>query len=95
MLDGVQIIAEEKAKSENLHGVDLTDRDQIFKSILPQENFVDRRIADFNEIEDESEDDIKYEDGAKAKDELLRNSTDNESTARQYVGELFSRLAGQ
>ena len=34
-LDGVQIIAEEKAKSENLHGVDLKDREQIFKTMLP------------------------------------------------------------
>ena len=34
-LDGVQIIAEEKAKSENLHGVDLKDREQIFKAMLP------------------------------------------------------------
>ena len=34
-LDGVEIIAEEKAKSENLHGVDLKDREQIFKAMLP------------------------------------------------------------
>ena len=45
MLDGVEIIAEEKVKAENLHGQDLNDRDKIFKAMLPQENFVDRRIA--------------------------------------------------
>lgn len=53
MLDGVQIIAEEKAKSENLHGIDLKDREQIFKMMLPQENFVDRRICVFEDIEEE------------------------------------------
>ena len=94
MLDGVQIIAEEKAKSENLHGVDLKDREQIFKAMLPQENFVDRRIAVFEDIEEESEDDMVIEDPS---DQTLsinpRDSTDNETTARQYVGELFSRIA--
>ena len=94
MLDGVQIIAEEKAKSENLHGVDLKDREQIFKAMLPQENFVDRRIAVFEDIEEESDDDMVIEDPS---DNTLsinpRDSTDNETTARQYVGELFSRIA--
>ncbi len=35
MLDGVEIIAEEKVKSENLHGIDLNDREKIFKAMLP------------------------------------------------------------
>jgi len=30
MLDGVEIQAEEKVKAENLHGVDLNDREKIF-----------------------------------------------------------------
>lgn len=89
MLDGVQIIAEEKAKSENLHGIDLKDREQIFKMILPQENFVDRRICVFEDIEEESED----EPGKPIDNSLHKISTDNDSTARQYVGELFSRIA--
>ena len=44
MLDGVEISSEEKVKAENLHGYDLQDREIIFKSILPDEKFVDRRI---------------------------------------------------
>lgn len=44
MLDGVDIIAEEKVKAENLHGADRNDRETIFKSLLPQEKFIDRRM---------------------------------------------------
>ena len=36
-------------------GVDLNDREQIFKKMLPQENFVDRRISLYEDIEQESE----------------------------------------
>ena len=31
-------------KAENLYGMDLEDRKAIFKEILPDEEFVDRRI---------------------------------------------------
>lgn len=62
MLDGVDIIAEEKAKAENLHGVDVNDREKIFQAMLPQENFVDRRINVFEDIEEESEDEISVGD---------------------------------
>jgi len=98
MLDGVQIIAEEKVKSENLHGVDLKDREQIFKTMLPQENFVDRRISVYEEIEEESDDDVVIEQSAARATNTsfnVRDSTDNENTARQYVGELFSRIAAK
>lgn len=43
-------------KAENLHGVDIADRETIFKAMLPQENFVDRRINVLEDIEAESED---------------------------------------
>jgi len=55
-LDGTLIMAEEKIKAENLHGVDVTDRQTIFQTMLPQENFVDRRINIYEDIEVESED---------------------------------------
>ena len=35
LLDGNLIQAEEKVKAENLHGVDLNDREKIFKAMLP------------------------------------------------------------
>jgi hypothetical protein len=44
MLDGVDIIPEEKVKAESLHGVDLNDKKTIFKTLLPEETFVDRRM---------------------------------------------------
>jgi hypothetical protein len=56
MLDGVEIIAEEKVKAENLHGVDRPDRETIFISLLPQEKFVDRRMNMIEDLEIESED---------------------------------------
>ena len=56
MLDGVEIIAEEKVRAECLHGVDRVDRETIFTSLLPQEKFVDRRLNMIEDIEVESED---------------------------------------
>ena len=56
MIDGFEIIAEEKVKAESLHGVDRNDRETIFTSLLPQEKFVDRRMAIIEDLEVESED---------------------------------------
>ena len=56
MLDGVEILAEEKVKAECLHGADRTDREIIFTSLLPQEKFVDRRLNMIEDIEVESDD---------------------------------------
>jgi hypothetical protein len=55
MLDGVEIISDEKVKAENLHGYDLQDREIIFKSLLPEEKFIDRRISRIEDIQPESE----------------------------------------
>lgn len=56
MLDGQEINAEEKVKAENLHGGDLNDREIIFKTLLPQEDFVDRRINVIGDVDEESDD---------------------------------------
>ena len=56
MLDGVEIIAEKKVKAESLHGVDRSDRETIFTSLLPQEKFIDRRLNMIEDLEVESED---------------------------------------
>lgn len=56
MLDGVDIIAEEKVKAENLHGVDTNDRRIIFTTLLPEETFIDRRMQKIEDLEVESED---------------------------------------
>lgn len=57
MLDGVEIISDEKVKAENLHGYDLQDREIIFKSLLPEEKFIDRRIGRIEDVQPESESD--------------------------------------
>ena len=56
MLDGNDILSEEKVKAENLHGNDKNDKQIIFDTLLPQENFVDRRISVYEDIEEESQD---------------------------------------
>jgi protein phosphatase 1 regulatory subunit 7 len=43
-LDGFNITSEEIVKAENLYGMDLDDRKNIFNEILPEEEFIDRRI---------------------------------------------------
>jgi len=54
-LDGVDITAKEKIKAENLYGTDLEDRKTIFKTLLPEEDFVDRRIKRYEDINPESD----------------------------------------
>ena len=94
MLDGVDIIAEEKVKAENLHGTDLNDREKIFKAMLPQESFVDRRIAVYEDVEEESDDEVSADDTCDPLHPAKNRSvtTENETMARQYVGELFDRI---
>ena len=104
MLDGAEIVPDEKVKAENLHGVDLKDREKIFKSLLPQEKFVDRRICVFEDIELESEDPDSDEEGNVRPKGIgaIMNEThhtshisatsSNEAVARQYVGELLQKV---
>lgn len=100
MLDGQEITGEEKVKAENLHGVDLNDREKIFLSQLPEEKFVDRRLFKYEDIDVESEDDdcSNSEGRPKALDAIANQtqSTDRDrnEAARQYVGELFTNVAG-
>lgn len=57
ILDGVSTTPDEFVKAENLYGMDLEDRRRIFKEVLPDEEFIDRRIniAELIEYETESE----------------------------------------
>lgn len=57
VLDGVSTTQEEFVKAENLYGMDLEDRKRIFYEILPEEEFIDRRIniADLIEAETDSD----------------------------------------
>ena len=57
MLDGVEISGEEKVKAENFHGYDVQDKEIIFKSLLPDEKFVDRRINTIEDVYPESDSD--------------------------------------
>jgi hypothetical protein len=97
MLDGCEVLAEDKAKAENLHGVDLNDRETIFKALLPQETFVDRRVNKLELLENESED-----DDAEPSSSFINisqnvsvpevDSDSKVSLVRRYVGELIQRV---
>lgn len=87
MLDGQDITPVEKVKAENLHGNDLKDREVIFQTLLPEETFVDRRIEDINNIEEEEEDIITEEEKIMIHD--LNLTMQYSEIARRYVGELI------
>lgn len=57
ILDGVVICPEELVKAKNLYGLDLEDRRMIFKEVLPDEEFIDRRINIAELVEPETESD--------------------------------------
>jgi hypothetical protein len=38
------VTPEDIVKAENIYGMDLEDRKRIFKELLPDEEFIDRRI---------------------------------------------------
>lgn len=97
MLDGVDIMAEEKVKAENLHGGDHNDRNTIFSSLLPEEKFVDRRMEVIEDLPVESED-PESEDLSTflSRKEHPASHVSVESSvgslARRYVGELIQRV---
>lgn len=104
MVDGSEVLAEEKVKAENLHNCDLKDRELIFNTLLPQEKFVDRRICTFEDIEVESEDSESDDEASQrprsstSRPITKKNSnasgsiTSRENLARSYVGELINRV---
>jgi len=98
MLDGVDIAPEEKVKAENLHGVDKNDKETIFTSLLPEEKFVDRRMAMIEELEQESEDaDVEDLSQFLSRNYQSQNQQPSDcpsggSMARRYVGELIQRV---
>jgi Leucine-rich repeat (LRR) protein len=92
-LDGVEISCEEKIKSENLHGLDLNDRETIFKSILPEEKFIDRRINKIEDVEPESESDpenVEFMDGHAERDSQI-NLVEMSSVASKTMNEIVSK----
>jgi hypothetical protein len=96
MLDGVEISSEEKVKAENLHGYDQQDREIIFKSLLPDEKFVDRRIGCIEDVPQESDSDVATESRDMHHQEIVSSGMNSlkatNSMAKQYVGELISRV---
>lgn len=102
-LDGTEITCEEKIKSENLYGLDLNDRETIFKSLLPQEQFVDRRINKMEDIEPESESDPEnydpmepYEEKGSQISQVEMNSVVSQNISmRGSIASIGSRMSSQ
>jgi len=57
-LDGVAINEKEAVKSENFFGLDNEERKAIFLNLLPEEEFVDRRVHKSEFLDPESDSDI-------------------------------------
>lgn len=54
-LDGTEVSPAEVVKAENLYGQDVEERNRIFKTVFPEEEFIDRRIHTSELIEVESD----------------------------------------
>jgi hypothetical protein len=44
VLDGKKLVAKDFTKSEIFFGKDVEEREKIFQAVLPDEQFIDRRI---------------------------------------------------
>lgn len=94
-LDGSEVSCEEKIKAENLHGLDLNDRETIFKSLLPEEKFVDRRINKIEDWEPESESDpenVEFIEHFEERNSQL-SQVEMSSVASRTMNEIVSKRA--
>ena len=97
-LDGVSISAEDKIKAENLHGLDVADRELIFQSLLPEEKFVDRRMHVVEDVPLESDSEPeqisfieqRYEHGSR---EMSSNNGLHKVTMSNGTHSVTSRLS--
>ena len=90
-LDGIKISPEESVKAENLYGIisyiskikillgkELEDKQRAFNKILPEEEFVDRRIHKLEIIDPESDSDeenLQFIDKYDKKGNIIYRST--------------------
>eukprot|EP00357_Protocruzia_adherens_P036799 CAMPEP_0115043374 /NCGR_PEP_ID=MMETSP0216-20121206/46831_1 /TAXON_ID=223996 /ORGANISM="Protocruzia adherens, Strain Boccale" /LENGTH=254 /DNA_ID=CAMNT_0002425683 /DNA_START=245 /DNA_END=1009 /DNA_ORIENTATION=+ len=92
LLDGQPATAEEKVKAENLFGLEVEERGKIFKALLPEEEFFDRRILRGDEVDIDSDsdaEDINFIDQYDSKGALIR------SRSRSRSGTGASRLGSR
>lgn len=58
VLDGVEITAKDLVKSEIFFGHDLQDKKEIYSRVLPDEEFVDRRLISSHMLDPESDSEV-------------------------------------
>lgn len=107
-LDGVKVTPEESVKSENFFGnhqkkvsnilgMDVEDRKMIFNNILPEEEFVDRRIyrSEFLDPESDSEnEDIEFVDEYDRTGRLIKRNGSKLSLSKSKSGGFKSAGSG-
>jgi protein phosphatase 1 regulatory subunit 7 len=60
-LDGQEVSHFEKVKADILFGADLENKKEIFKTFLPDEQFIDKRLFVAEQIDPESDSDEEIE----------------------------------
>ncbi|EGR34220.1 leucine-rich repeats and guanylate kinase domain protein [Ichthyophthirius multifiliis] len=92
VLDGVICSCEEFVKAENLYGNDLEDRKRIFCEILPEEEFIDRRvnICELIEPETDSDNDLQIQivDQYNKEGDIIHQATAKTLSSMQRTGEV-------
>lgn len=80
-LDGQEVTYYEKVKADILFGADLENKKEIFKTYLPDEQYIDRRLFTAEQIDPESDSDEDIENfdnvdsGKKTKTNLINSKT--------------------
>jgi len=87
-LDGVTIDEKEPVKAENFFGIDKEDRMRIFAKVLPEEEFVDRRIHKSEYLDPESDsdnDDLDFVDRYDAQGRVMRHGHDGSNKSERLA----------
>lgn len=74
MLDGQEVSHHDKVKADILFGADTENKKEIFKTYLPEEDFVDRRLFVSQQIDPESDSEDENGEELKTKTTNLINS---------------------
>ena len=74
-MDGQEVNYYEKVKADILFGADLESKKEIFKTFLPDEIFVDRRLFVAEQIDPESDSDEDMENFDNLDSAKLKNQT--------------------
>jgi protein phosphatase 1 regulatory subunit 7 len=83
ILDGVRVTPQEIVKAGNLYGEEVADCARVYRELLPEEEFIDRRVhvSEFIEEQSDSETDVLKESSKRMSKN--RNRSTNKSRSRE------------